>query len=239
MLDFERALSETEDFLSRQLGSRAAREASKRKFERGIGEAMRRVRRSGLVFVLLLFALILYSLVVAPIGFFTWLVALPTVFLASLMMLLWPTRRSRQRRTAAPREPVALDRLAGEAEEWLLDRCRELPRASLPAVDQIINRLRELQPNLAALPPSSPLAGDTQRLVGQHLPRLVDTFLELPPASRVPGTESSERLTESLGIVADELTRISSDVASQRSLGFDAQHRFIETRYGNDDGFAR
>ncbi|HLL59496.1 MAG TPA: hypothetical protein VK391_06355 [Allosphingosinicella sp.] len=233
-IDIDRALTETEDFLRRQLGSRAAREAQKRKVQRGVREVLRRVRRSALLFVALLAALTLYSIFVAPIGFFTWLVAIPTVFLAALVALFWPSRR----REAPANEPVTAARLesaAAETEEWLLARCNELPRAALRPVDAILTNLAELQPNLAALPRDTPLEGETRRLICQHLPRLVDTYLSLPPSARAPNSENSKRLTESLGIVADELERLSGEISRDGHLSFDTQHRFIETRYKDRD----
>jgi hypothetical protein len=229
-IDFDRALTETEDFLSRQLGSRAAREAQKRKVQRGVREVLRRVRRSALLFVSLLAALTLYSIFVAPIGFLTWLVAIPTIFLAALVLLFWPSRR-RQAAASETTTPARLESAAAETEEWLLARCHELPRAALRSVDAILAHLAELQPNLAALPPDAPLEGEARRLICQHLPRLVDTYLSLPPAARGPDSENSERLTESLGIVAGELERLSGEISRDGHLSFDTQHRFIETRY--------
>ena len=228
--DFERALGETENFLFRQLSSRAARESQKRKVKRGIDEVFRRVRRSALVMLLLLSALVTYSIFVGGIDFLTWFVALPTVFLASVIALFWPSSRRQPRfeqRDAAPQ----LDMLAGRVEEWLLERCRELPRAALPAVDNILSRLQEMRPDLSAVSPETPVGGETQRLIGQHLPRLVDTYLALPPRSRDARSENSVRLAESLDIVAEELERLSSEVHRDRSLHFDTQRRFIETRY--------
>lgn len=231
--DLERSLAETEDFLFRQLNSRAAREAQKRKVQRGINEVLRRIRRSFLVALLLLAALVSYSIFVDPIGILTWFVALPTIFLASLAALFWPTSRRKDRAIEAAEAPVRLDILAGRTEEWLLERCRDLPRTALPAVDAILARVAEIGPNLAALPPTAPVAGETQRLLGQHLPRLVDTFLALPPSARDPRSESSRRVAESLDIVAEELTRLSGEINHNRTLGFETQRRFIATRYGD------
>ena len=229
--DFDRALGETEDFLFRQLSSRAAREAQKRKVRRGINEVFRRIRRAALLMVGLLAALVGYSIFVDPIGILTWFVALPTVFLASMVALFWPSSRRREERIEESAQLAHLDVLAGRTEEWLLERCRDLPRAALPAVDTILARLNEMQPDLAAVAPDAPVAGETQRLLGQHLPRLVDTYLALPPSSREVQSENSRRLSESLDIVADELSRLSGEVGRDRSLGFETQHRFIETRY--------
>jgi hypothetical protein len=231
--DFERALGETEDFLHRQLSSRAAREAQKRKVQRGINEVFRRVRRSALVMLLLLSALIAYSIFVGGIDILTWFIALPTVFLASVVALFWPSSRRQPRfeqREAAPQ----LAMLAGSTEEWLLERCRELPRAALPAIDTILARLAEMRPDLSALSPDTPVGGETRRLIGQHLPRLVDTYLALPPRSRDARSENSRRFTESLDIVAEELGRLSSEVHRDRTLDFETHRRFIETRYKDE-----
>jgi len=237
-MDFDRALGETENFLQRQLGSRAAREAQKRKVKRGIEEVVRRIRRATLLFVVLLGSLIGYSILVSPIGLLTWLLILPFLFLATMLALFWPSRRKREAPLPAASGSAArsrLDLLARDTEEWLLERCPALPRPALPAADAILDRLRDLQPDLAALPRESPLAGEADRLVGGHLPRLVDSFLELPPAARDPRGENSRRLAESLGVVTDELDRLSGEIGRERRLGFETHHRFIETRYGRGE----
>lgn len=241
MRELERALVETEDFLRRQLGSSAAREASKRKLKRGAAEALRRVRRAGLVFVLLLLALVAWSVAVAPVGLLTWLFALPALFLAATLSLAFPTRAGR--RPAAPTpEAVAripLPHLAGRCEQWLLDRCNELPRPALPAADLILERLRRLQPGLEDLGEGSPLHGEVRRLVGGHLPRLVDSYLALPPDVRGPGSDNSRRLAESLDVVADELTRLCGEIDGCRAASFEIEHRFIDSRYREDPSLRR
>lgn len=235
--DLERALVDTEEFLHRQLGSRAAREASKRKVKRGIGEVLRRVRRAALVVLVLMASLIGWSILISPIGFLTWLLAIPTVFLAALVTLFWPSGRKRrdEQWSEAPAAPARLDALAGRTEEWLLERCEALPRPALPAADFILGRLRELQPELARLNPAAPVAGEAQRLIGQHLPRLIDSYVELPPAGRDPHGENGRRLTESLDIVAEELDRLSDEICRERGLRFETQTRFIESRYRGRD----
>jgi hypothetical protein len=228
--DIERALLETEDFLHRQLGSRAAREMAKRKAKRGMGEVLRRVRRAALI-VLALMAALIGTSIFTSIGFFTWLLAIPTIFLAAFLSLFWPTRRRREEALSPARSgaPVQLDLLAGRTEEWLLERAEYLPRPALPAADFIIGRLRELQPELARVNPNAPVAGEAQRLIGQHLPRLVDAYLELPPHAL--GGENAERLSASLDTVAEELERLSDDICRERGLKFETQTRFIESRY--------
>jgi hypothetical protein len=61
--DLERVLYETEDFLRRNvIRSRAAQEAKKRRARRKMEEAVRRVRRAGLILVGLLGALVVASI---------------------------------------------------------------------------------------------------------------------------------------------------------------------------------
>ena len=233
MRELERALVDTEDFLMRQLGSRAARQASTRRLKRGATEVLHRLRRAGLLFVLLLVALVVWSVAVAPVGVFTWLVAGPVFFLAALVSLAFPTwgRRAPQAPSAEAVARIPLPTLAGHCEQWLLDRCDELPRAALPSADLILARLQHLQPALADLAETSPLHGEVRRLIGGHLPRLVDSFLALPPEARGPASDNSGRLEESLDAVASELARLCGEIDGCRETSFEIEHRFIETRY--------
>ena len=234
--ELERVLYETEDFLRRNLRSRSARDAQKRRAQRKLHEVLRRLRRAGFILAGLLLALVLTSIFLVEIGFVTWLVALPTVVLIALMSLFRPSRRRVQPAAAgaAAAPVIPLDELAVRAEDGLIDRCRELPGRALPAADNIIARLAELQPHLGTLDPQSTLAGDARRLIGQHLPRLVDTYLELPPSARGPASESTQRFTESLGIVGEELNHLLDQCCRDRELSFETQRRFIETRYKED-----
>jgi hypothetical protein len=234
--ELERVLYETEDFLRRNLRSRSAREAQKRRAQRKLREAMRRLRRAGYILAALLLGLVVISIFLVEIGFLTWLVALPTVVLVSLLSLFWPSRRRVEQAAAATAEKpvVPLDELAIRAEDGLIDRCKELPGRALPAADAIISRLNELQPHLATLDPQSTLAGDARRLIGQHLPRLVDTYLELPPSHRAATSESTTRFSESLVIVGQELDHLLDQCCRDRQLSFETQRRFIESRYRED-----
>lgn len=236
MAELERSLAGAEDYLRRQLGSRAAREASKRKLKRGAAEAYRRVRRAGFLFVGLIFALVLVDIGGASIGFFTWLFALFGIVLASVLSLTLPTFRRRHRLTlnAASLSGIPLPTLAERAERWLLDRCPDLPRTALPAADRILARLQSLQPALAGLPHGAPVTAELRQLVGAHLPNLVDTYLALPPERRGAGSENDRRVSESLAVVAEELTRLCSEIDGCRESLFEVEHRFIESRYSED-----
>jgi hypothetical protein len=133
---------------------------------------------------------------------------------------------------------MPLPTLTDRCGQYLADRASDLPRAALPAADQILVRLSQLQPHLADLPANEPIAGEARRLIGGHLPRLVDSYLALPPAERGAASENSRRIAESLDIVADELAEICRNLDACRTTSFQTEHRFIETRYrdGELDG---
>ena len=92
------------------------------------------------------------------------------------------------------------------------------PAAPCPPPTRSWRASHELQPHLGELDPASTLAGDARRLIGQHLPRLVDSYLELPASARAPGSESSQRFTESLDIVAGELDSLLETCCRDRQI---------------------
>jgi hypothetical protein len=237
--ELERVLYETEDFLRRAIGSPSLRAARKRRFRRKVEEFGRRARRSAFVLIGVIALLLAVSIYAGGIGFFAWLVAVPTAIAFAMLLMFQPTRHHKRLQAEAPHQEAPPDLpladLALRAEESLLDRCEALPGRALPAADTIVARLRELQPNLATLDPADPLAGDARRLIGQHLPRLVDSYLQLPHAARAPGSESSRRVAESLDIVAAELGSLLDACCRDSQASFDTHSRFIETRYKDGD----
>lgn len=235
--ELEQVLCDTEDFLRRAIGSPTRRAAKQRRMRRRLEEFGRRAKRSAFVFTALLALLVAFAFV-SPLSLLLWIVALPTILLIAGVLMFQPTRHARRLEAEARAAPESLP-LAGlvvRAEEALLDRCSDLPGRALPAVDRIIASLRELQPHLAAVGPrDEALAGEVRRLAGRHLPQLVDSWSALPASARAPRSESSRRVTESLGIVADELDHLLARCCRGVQGEFDTQSRFIEARYREDE----
>ena len=235
--ELERVLYETEDFLRRAIGSPTRRAAKKRRMQRKMEELGRRARRSGFVAAGLFLVLLGFSLY-SPALFFAWLFAVPVILFVAIVLMFQPTRHAQRLETEARRTPqsLPLPELAVRAEEGLLDRCDALPGRALPAADRIMANLRELQPHLPQLgPEDAALEGDLRRLIGQHLPQLIDSWLALPATARTSGSESSRRITESLGIVADEMDHLLDRCCREVQSDFDTHSRFIESRYREDD----
>lgn len=222
-------------------GSRASRDAAKRGLERGLRSVLTRLARAGVTFVALLAAFVIYLLTVGWPGLVAFLLVFPTILLLSLVVMLFPVRDKR-REQALGDGPiiegianVRLDRLASQTEDWLLERCRALPRQASGSLDRIVDRLRDLQAPLAGVRPDSATGGEAQRLIGQHLPSLVTTYLSLPPGERGFHDQSSAALADSLRIVAERMDELCERVANEKRMGFETERRFIETRYSEDE----
>jgi hypothetical protein len=235
--ELERVLYETEDFLRRAIGSPTRRAAKRRRAQRRWEEYGRRGKRSAFVVAALMVALLGVSLY-SPGLFLAWIFAVPVILFVGIVLMFQPTRHARRMETEARLTPqtLPLPELAVRAEEGLLERCDELPGRALPAADRIMAGLREIQPHLYELGPNdAALEGDIRRLVGQHLPQLVDSYLALPEQSRASNAESSRRFVESLDIVAGEMNHLLEICCRDRLSHFDTHSRFIESRYREDD----
>jgi hypothetical protein len=92
-----------------------------------------------------------------------------------------------------------------------------------------------MQPYLAKIDPNAPLAGEARRLIGEHLPRLVNSYLGVPASAREANPEIAKRLIGGLGIVAAELQRLCEQLSRDEMLNFETQGRFLETRYGDQE----
>ncbi len=234
--ELERVLYETEDFLRRAIGSPTRRAARKRRAQRRWEEFGRRGKRSAYVAAALMVVLLACSIAM-PWLFVAWIFIVPVIVFLCLVLLLQPTRHALRMENEARLTPqtLPLPELAVRAEEGLLDRCDELPGRALPAADRIMAGLREMQPHLYDLKPDEPLTGEVRRLVGQHLPQLVDSYLALPDQSRASNAESTRRFIESLDIVAGEMDHLVGQCCRERQTDFDTHSRFIESRYKEDD----
>lgn len=226
----------------RPIGGGPTIDSMQRKLERGLRSVVTRLIRATGTFFGLIAALIVYNMASGWMGFLNLLGALVLIVMASIAVMFLPVRdksRARLDEATGPviegKAEVRLDRLARQTETWLLERCRALPSQASGSLDRIVGRLRDLQAPLAGVKAESPLGGEAQRLIGQHLPSLVTTYLSLPPAERGFHDRSSAELAESLAIVADRMDELCERVAHEKRMGFETERRFIDSRYGEDE----
>lgn len=226
----------------RPIGGGPTIDSMQGKLERGLRSVVTRLIRATGTFFGLIAALIVYNMASGWMGFLNLLGALVLIVMASIAIMFLPVRdksRVGDDRDVGPviegTSVVRLDRLARQTETWLLERCRALPSQASGSLDRIVGRLRDLQAPLAGVKAESPLGGEAQRLIGQHLPSLVTTYLSLPPAERGFHDRSSAELADSLAIVADRMDELCERVAHEKRMGFETERRFIDSHYGEDE----
>ncbi|QPQ56002.1 hypothetical protein IC614_05330 [Allosphingosinicella flava] len=228
MIGLGEAFDAAETFLRKHIKSKAVRAAEKRRKERKRHEAARKFGRAATATAVSGGSIAAYSLAVAPLA--TPLLLAGGVATVGLAVLAarWQGRTlkgfSREELTALP----------GKAESWLLDLRERMPREAGDPLDRVLSRLGDLQPQLGEIDPNSTLAWDARRLIGDHLPRLVRSYCELPAHARAEDPSFAYRLAQGLDTLADELGDLCTQVSRDRRLTFEAHQRFIQSRYRDD-----
>lgn len=225
----DRALDEVGSFLRRHIKSKAVRAAEKRRKERKNRETMQKVGRAASVTAVSGAGIATYTLAIAPLAAPLLVVGgVATVGLA-VLAARWPERRLK----GFSREELAT--LPARAEGWLLDLREMMPRTASDPYDRVLSRLGDLQPQLGEIDPHSTLAWDARRLIGDHLPRLVRSYCELPAVTREGDPGVADRLAQGLDTLADELGDLCTEVSRDRHSAFEAHQRFIQSRYRDEE----
>jgi hypothetical protein len=139
-------------------------------------------------------------------------------------------------RALADAPPAALPAVT---DAWL-DRQRDaLPRLAAPQVDAISAMLGTLETQLAQVPPADPVAQDLSRLLGKHLPELVERYTRVPADQRARTIDPEGRtlettLIDGLKVVEAELSRASDALAAADRDALMVQGKFLESRYNGE-----
>jgi hypothetical protein len=213
-------------YLRLHMKSKAVKQAEERRLERQSREAGRRLKRAALVGGTSGAGLFGYGLLATPIAAPALLGAAAAVLAAAA--LFWPSRGAGADGGFSQGELAALP---GRAEDWLLARRDTLPVDCRPQLDRLFLHLGDLQPHLGRLPPHATAAWEARRLLGDHLPRLILAYEELPASVRAGDPEVRSRLGAGLAAVADALDELCRDVCRNPLMTFETEGRFLETRY--------
>lgn len=190
---------------------------------------------------LIALALIAYGLLIGPIGTDGLMLAVIAAAVAAILLAIFPRADAPAPADIATASPAELP---AKVDNWLDRQRRALPIAAGPMVDAISTRLAALAPQLALIDARDPVAHDLNRLLGRHLPELVERYRSVPETHRsrpleADGPSIERKLIDGLGVIDAELARVSDQLAAGHRDAFLTQGRFLETRYGNGDEIAR
>lgn len=113
-----------------------------------------------------------------------------------------------------------------------------LPAPAARQIDAIGQQLPLLESRLAQTGILDPLAQDARRLMGKHLPELIERYERVPAAYRAErdgeGLTVDERLVKGLDAARNALDDLGRRLAREDLNAFETKGRFIETRYRED-----
>ncbi|MEA3018253.1 MAG: hypothetical protein QOI38_2975 [Sphingomonadales bacterium] len=215
-----------------------AASARRRHYGRSAAAVGRRLATMGMAIVALIVMTIGFGLAVGPIGWSGLFVVSFAILAIMILFAVWPAG---ERRRAEYSEQMPTRAVVQQLESLLVAERRALPPPAARQADAITKQLPLLESRLSALEPLDPLAQDARRLMGKHLPELIERYERVPAAYRHErdgeGLTVDERLTASLGAANAALDDIGSRLARQDRDAFETQGRFIESRYKDPSTF--
>lgn len=230
----EAQLARTNDYFAKLDRTPAAAAAWRRARSRTVTGFAQRIAGIGIALGALVVATIAFGLIVGPIG-------LGGLFLVGTVMVLAVLGLAMRPGEA----PVAdyRDDMPNQAVVQRLDSLLARKRAALPApasgrIDAISAQLPQLESRLAETDILDPLAQDARRLMGRHLPELIERYERVPPAYRHErdgeGLSVDERLISGLDAAKSALDDLGRKLAHEDLTAFETKGRFIESRYKDD-----
>lgn len=125
--------------------------------------------------------------------------------------------------------------MVGRTELWLEAQRPALPAPAVRLVDQIGVQLDGLGMQLEGIDPAEPAVGEVRRLVGEHLPGMVESWRKIPPHLRKEergGRNADEQLGEGLAKIAKEIDEITRQLAAGDLDALAVRGRYLDYRYG-------
>ena len=231
--NLEAQLARLEDTLSRaERRSPQAVRTARRVQARSVRSAVKRLTTMGVAIVALLFATIGFAFIVGPIGIGGLFVVAAAIVFMLIFFSVYPT--------AKPEAPVDVAKtptpeIVHRLESYLHRNRSQLPAPAARKVDAISAQLPLLESRLATIDLLDPLAQDARRLMGKHLPDLIDRYERVPASFRnerdAEGMTVHDRLLSGLDAAREAIDDISAKLTRDDLNAFETQTRFIETRY--------
>ena len=236
MADPGSVIDRNEARLARMAHGEALQRVRSRRVQRQAKNAGARVARFAGVITAIALGLLLWGLIIGPIG--TTVLVLAVLFgaVAAIGAAVWSSADpSVTLRADAP--PSALP---AATDAWLDRQRRSLPALASPQIDAISAHLATLETQLARVPAGDPVAQDLSRLLGKHLPELIDRYTRVPSEQRARTIEADGRnldttLVEGLKVVEAELARASDALSAADRDAVRIQGKFLEARYNEGD----
>lgn len=127
-----------------------------------------------------------------------------------------------------------LGTLAGKTEIWLEAQRPMLPAPAISIVQDIGVRLDQLAPQLQTLDENNPASREVRKLVGEHLPELINGYKRIPePLKRKEhaGKTPEQQLIDGLKVIDREIEAMTGQISRGELDKLATRERFLEIRY--------
>lgn len=236
----DQAIARFDEYSARLDGHTPAMSAARRRqLTRSAASLGRRLATIGIALTVLAVATVVLGLMMNGIGW-TGLFVVSVLTIAILFVFsIWPGEPAEKKYDeATPTRDVIRS-----FDSFLLRRRPALPAPAARKVDAISQQLPLLEQRLTEVDPLDPLAQDARRLMGRHLPELIERYERVPPPYRRErdgeGLSVDERLVSSLDAAHEALNDIGAQLAKQDRDAFETKGRFIESRYKDPDALGK
>lgn len=139
--------------------------------------------------------------------------------------------------TRADLDPTGTDvrALVGRTELWLETQRRALPPPAVQMVDQISVQLDGLAAQLVDVDQAHPKAAEVRKLVGEHLPNVIDEYRKIPENLRYEeraGTNPNQQFVGGLRTISAEIDSITRQLAMGAIDNLAITTRYLDYKYG-------
>ena len=231
----DQAIARFDDLVYRIDGKASAARSNYGRTARTLG---RRLGNIGMAIAALVVATIGFGLIVGPIGW----TGLFIVVMLTLLILLFFGLQPLEPKRVAYNDQLPTKTVVQQLDSLLSRRRGALPAPAARRVDAISRQLPLLESRLAEVDALDPIAQDARRLMGKHLPDLIDRYERVPAAYRNEkdgeGLSVDERLVSGLDAARQALDEMGAKLAREDVNAFQTQGRFIETRYKDGDSIS-
>jgi len=231
----DQAIARFDEVMGRIDRGSASRAASRREMSRGVASFARRITNIGMALGVLIAATIAFGLIVGPIGLGGLFAVGALMFLAVIVLSVWGGEKP----VVEYKEDMPNRAVVQRLDSLLVRKRAALPAPAARSLDAISAQLPLLESRLAETQMLDPLAQDARRLMGKHLPELIERYERVPAAYRAErdgeGLTVDQRLVQGLDAAKTALDDLGRKLAREDLNAFETQGRFIESRYKDGD----
>ena len=233
----DEALNRFDEVMGRIDRSSASREAQRRETRRQASIVLGKARNVGIALAVVLAGAVAAGIVLNGIGITGLFLVAALMFLALIVFSVWSPGGS-DRPVIDYREDMPNQAVVQRLDSLLVKKRAALPAPAASRLDAISAQLPLLESRLGQADTLDPLAQDARRLMGRHLPELIERYEKVPAQFRNErdgeGLTVDQRLVQGLDAAKTALDDLGRKLAHEDLTAFETQGRFIESRYKDD-----